>query len=98
MIAAEYAGHRPCPARPGYLELVLRVDGDRLNWCVAAGLADEPAPPAERLELRQLPRGVTLVAVEAGAEWPVSGRQAVELLSTGTVTLLVDRRLAALHQ
>lgn len=97
MITADYAGHRPCPARAGYLELILRLDDERLNWCVAAGLADEPAPPAQRLELRQLRRGVTLVAVEGEAEWPVSGHQAVELLATGT-QIHVDRRLAALHQ
>ena len=98
MITAEYSGHRPCPARPGYLELVLRLAGERLNWCVAAGDEEESVPPAERLELRQLRRGVALVGVAGDVEWPISGHQAVELLGRGTVELLVDRRLAALHQ
>lgn len=98
MITAEYTGYRPCPARPGYLELVLRLDGERLNWCVAAGADDEPLPPVERLELRQLPRGVALVAVHGATDWTVSGWQAVELLGDAGVEILVDARLAVLHQ
>lgn len=111
MLRGEFAGHRPCPARSGYVELVIRVEQKRLNWCVPAGDvgtevgADagteaggvaEPAP--ERLELRWHQSGVQLVGVRATDEVPVSGTAAVELLAGHRLELLVDDRLIALHQ
>ena len=107
MVRGEFVGYRPCPARAGYVELVIRIEQKRLNWCVPAGTSDtdfgtvaEPAP--ERLELRWHHSGdrsgVQLVGVRPADELPVSGTAAVELLADGQLELLVDDRLIGLHQ
>jgi len=103
MVRGEFVGYRPCPARAGYVELVIRIEQKRLNWCVPAGESDarlgavaEPAP--ERLELRWHQSGVQLVGVRPADEVPVSGSAAVGLLADGQLELLVDDRLIALHQ
>ncbi len=99
MLRGEFAGHRPCPARSGYVELVIRVEQKRLNWCVPGGESDTVADPApQRLELRWHHSGVQLVGGRAPDEGPVSGAAAVELLAGDRLELLVDDRLIALHQ
>ena len=103
MVRGEFAGHRPCPARDAYVELVIRIEQKRLNWCVPGGESDTVAGPApERLELRWHHSGdrsgVQLVGVRPADELPVSGTAAVELLADGQLELLVDDRLIALHQ
>jgi len=40
MVRGEFVGYRPCPARAGYVELVIRIEQKRLNWCVPAGTSD----------------------------------------------------------
>ena len=99
MVRGEFAGHRPCPARDAYVELVIRIEQKRLNWCVPAGAPGAVAGQApERLELRWHRSGVQLVAVRASDEVPVSGAEAVELLADRQLDLFVDDRLIALHQ
>jgi hypothetical protein len=99
MVRGEFVGHRPCPARSAYVELVIRIEQKRLNWCVPGGESDTVAGPApERLELRWHRGGVHLVGVRPADEVPVTGAAAVGLLADGQVELLVDDRLIALHQ
>jgi hypothetical protein len=101
MLAGSYAGHRPCPARADYVELVIKVGAERLNWCVPdrpAEVTDERTP--DRLELRHHQSGVRLLGCfdDSDEELPVPAPLAIRLLGAGAVPILVDRRLVALHQ
>jgi hypothetical protein len=101
VVRASFQGHRPCPARPGWAELLLRVDGRRLSWCVPLGEDDEATPPGATLTLRWRPAPSARLAIEetdrAGHTAEVSAARMLTLMaSTAPPEIVVDERLTTL--
>lgn len=94
---AEYVGHRPCPARRGYLELVVRVDDVRLSWCFPHRAEPVPARPAARVELQWRASGLRITERDGDGPAELIGvNRAIARLDAGA-TLVVDSRLVDLH-
>jgi hypothetical protein len=94
-----FVRHRGCPARAGYVELIVDMDGNRFSWCLPEPVLDPGPPAADQIELLRHRSGVQLVARLAdGSAAVVDVRQAVAALTAEPpARLVVDVRLMPLH-
>jgi hypothetical protein len=102
LVRATFQGHRPCAARPGWAELILRVDGHRLSWCVPLGADDDVSPPGAALTFRWRGAPSARLAIEetdrAGRTAEVSAARVLTLMSSSAPPgIHVDERLLPLH-
>lgn len=94
-----FVRHRGCPARAGYVELIVDVDGYRFSWCLPELGTHRDTPAAEQIDLVRQRDGVQLIARSAdGRTETVDVRQAISALTADPpARLAIDSRLIPLH-
>jgi hypothetical protein len=100
MRSARYVGYRPCPARTGYFELIVQLDGTRLTWCLPGPVdAEASTDVAGDVALVWQRRSVYLAEEypDGSPPTPISLSRALALLGNARTRLAIDERLVALH-